>query len=117
MMAELDYLSGSRLPGDLDPAASASRRERLEDVQYVAQALAGTASDIPQVLRELRMAQADKQRFRALAEELRVEALDLGARAARGELRRDALARIAGTCDACHEEFRIDLMHPERAQR
>jgi cytochrome c556 len=117
MMAELDYLTGSRLPEDLK--AGVEERERLEDVEYVSEALAQTAIDITEVLDEVRMTPVDQAHFRELANRLKAEALDLKARVARGELHdpEEALARITATCDACHKAFRVIPSDLDRAER
>ena len=59
MMAELDYLATSRLPDDIESASKGDASKRAEvfgEVADSAEALAGTAADIPDVLAEVRTA-------------------------------------------------------------
>lgn len=99
--------------------ATRDRQSVLEDARDLARALSQAAREIPALVVETEMSEADRRAFNAQAYLLQEQADSLGRAARRGDLE-DAqvlLDQIDDTCSSCHTRFRdfSGLIGPQQA--
>lgn len=111
-MDELQLLAAETWPQELEPELSKSgllqRQKALDEAQRLAVGLAQAATEIPGVVAEVKMSDADRRSFLVLVETLREQALTLGHAAKDGDDRsmERLLNAIDETCMSCHGRFR-----------
>lgn len=96
------------------------RQSALEDARDLSRALSQAAREIPALVTDAEMSEADRRAFNAQAYLLQEQADDLGRAARRGKLE-DAqmlLEKIDDTCASCHTRFRdfSGLIGPREAR-
>jgi cytochrome c556 len=112
LMRGLERLRGERLPQNME--VSVQEERRAEQIAEVARSMQASAARIPNAAAEAGLDAEERQDFAGLARQLEEQAGALVADATRlspDELRERADA-IQGTCDACHQRFRIPEASP-----
>jgi cytochrome c556 len=106
VMARLSVLGFERLPQEM--SENNRRAAQLEKASETALAMAEAAKQIHGALDDLSLEPADQRVFRALADRLRGQAVELGSRTRRGDVSgsNSSLKEINATCVACHTLFR-----------
>lgn len=108
LMRGVERLADERLPKALDAQEEVGRR--TAEVSSVARDLAASAAQIPDAIAGLALSEEERGEFRALADALRMRALelaDLAPQLAPDDLRARAEA-IEESCNACHGLFRVE---------
>lgn len=106
LMEELDRRRFARMPQELDP--NIERRTAARDIARSAEALAETASYIPESLADSDLPEEERAVFIRLANKLHEQSIALQRRAEAVNLDSigDDLEAITATCNACHTAFR-----------
>jgi len=111
-MRGLERLRGERLPQNME--LSVQEERRAEQIAEVARAMQASAARIPDAAAESALEGEERRDFARLARRLEDQTGALVADAPRlspEELRKRADA-LQGTCDACHQRFRIPEASP-----
>jgi len=108
-LAMRDVLSGSYEQIRAEVGMGDRPAPNMSRVEATAASLARSADRICDILTGVRMGDADRQAFVALAGRLRQEATDLSNEASRNDLEdaRATMTKITATCNACHTAFRV----------
>lgn len=108
LMRGLGRLSDERLPKAMN--VDLERDRRVDEIVAISRTMATSAASIPDVTANDSLNEDERRTLTELASALEDQALELSRRAPElsiAELR-TSLDRISQTCDACHEQFRLE---------
>ncbi|MBE7456684.1 MAG: cytochrome c [Phycisphaerae bacterium] len=111
IMTEVERAARTAWPQEVDAESSATASQRAAALTRMAGPAAGleaAAGKLPDAVAHVRLSQADRRAFEALAATLGEQTGTLRARIDAGDLdgARETLTHINATCISCHERFR-----------